>query len=159
MSLLWLPLPSLTLPMRVPCRAVLCGAVQLNDQAEPVAQEGGRPEEGKHTGDWLVCLAASGEATPSASRSAEAAGIASADQTSRWKAALAGGGTAAVDLAAVEAAAAAADGAAADPAAAAAAAAAGGGGGAGGARGEKRSLEGSSSSDARERALAKLSKR
>jgi hypothetical protein len=130
--------------------------VQLNDQAEPVAQEGGRPEEGKHTGDWLVCLAASGEATPSASRSAEAAGIASADQTSRWKAALAGGGTAAVDLAAVEAAA--ADGAAADPAAAAAAAAGGGGGG--GARGEKRSLDGSSSSsDARERALAKLSKR
>jgi hypothetical protein len=42
-------------------------------------------------------------------------------------------------------------------AAAAAAAAAGGGGG--GARGEKRSLDGSSSSDARERALAKLSKR
>jgi hypothetical protein len=137
---------------------VLCRAVQLNDQAEPVAQEGGRPEEGKHTGDWLVCLAASGEATPSASRSAEAAGIASADQTSRWKAALAGGGTAAVDLAAVEAAA--ADGAAADPAAAAAAAAGGGGGGGGGARGEKRSLDGSSSSsDARERALAKLSKR
>ena len=61
--------------------------VQLNDQASPGAQEGGRPEEGKHTGEWLVCEAAVGEATPSASQSAEAAASASAEQTARWKSA------------------------------------------------------------------------
>eukprot|EP01043_Picozoa_sp_COSAG02_P068197 COSAG02_NODE_11239_length_1764_cov_1.433634_1_plen_145_part_00 len=67
---------------------------QLNDQAEPGAQEGGRPEDGKHTDEWLVCEAVAGETTPEASRNADAAAAASAEQTARWKSALQGGDTA-----------------------------------------------------------------
>ena len=63
----------------------------LNDKESPVAQEGGRPEEGKPTGEWLACLPAEGETTPPASRSAEGAATASAEQIARWKAEAPGG--------------------------------------------------------------------
>ena len=119
--------------------------VQLNDQASPGAQEGGRPEEGKHTGEWLVCESAVGEATPSASQSAEAAASASAEQTARWKSASERG-----DVAGGKSTAAASGGDA-------TAVAPSGGDGISGGEAEqhkKRPLEG-----ARERALGKLSKR
>ena len=51
---------------------------------------GGRPEEGKPTGEWLACLPAEGETIPPAARSAEAAATASAAQTAQWKAEAAG---------------------------------------------------------------------
>ncbi len=105
----------------------------MNDQAEPGAQEGGRPEDGKHTGEWLVCEAVAGETTPEASRSADAAAAASIEQTARWKSALHGGDTGA----GASAAGGASDGSESEQA-----------------RPAKRPLEG-----AGERALAKLSKR
>ena len=105
----------------------------MNDQAEPGAQEGGRPEEGKPTGEWLLCEKAAGETTPEASRSADAAAAASTEHTARWKSALQGSDTAA---------------------SAAAASGASGGSKSEQSRPGKRPLEG-----ARERALAKLSKR
>ena len=105
----------------------------MNDQAEPGAQEGGRPEEGKHTGEWLVCEAAAGETTPEASRSADAAAAASTEHTARWKSALQGADTAAGAATASGA----SDGTDSEQS-----------------RPEKRPLE-----EARERALGKLSKR